>query len=62
LRSQQETAALPVLVLTSSTDEDSTRTSFELRATDFLNKPFTPPQLNARVNSCYARSQLVGGQ
>ena len=33
-----------------------------IRATDFLNKPFTPPLLNARVASCYTRSQLVGGQ
>jgi DNA-binding response OmpR family regulator len=59
LRSQRETASLPVLVLTSSVDEEATRTSFELRATDFLNKPFTPPQLDARVNSCYARSQAA---
>jgi len=62
LRSRKETESLPVLVLTSSGDEDSTRTSTELRATDFLNKPFTPPLLNARVASCYTRSQLVGGQ
>jgi CheY-like chemotaxis protein/phosphoribosyl 1,2-cyclic phosphodiesterase len=62
LRSQESTASLPVLALTSSRDENSTRTSFELKATDFLNKPFTPPQLDARVNSCYARSQAAGAR
>jgi CheY-like chemotaxis protein len=62
LRSQQKTASLPVLVLTSAVEEEATRMSFELRATDFLNKPFTPPQLDARVNSCYAHSQLAGAR
>ena len=61
LRSQKATALLPVLALTSTLDEDATRRSFELKATDFLNKPFTPPQLDARVNSCYARSQAAAG-
>lgn len=56
LRSKPETASIPVLVLTARGDEDTTRTSFELGATDFLNKPFTPPQLDARVRSCFARA------
>ena len=56
LRSQKETQALPVLVLTSVADEDTTRNSFELGATDFLNKPFTAPQLDARVRACFARA------
>jgi CheY-like chemotaxis protein len=55
LRSRAETASLPVLVLTAKGDEETTRTSFELGASDFLNKPFTPPQLDARVRSCFAR-------
>jgi len=56
LRSKPETASIPVLVLTARGDEDSTRNSFELGATDFLNKPFTQPQLDARVRSCFARA------
>ncbi len=56
LRSKPETASIPVLVLTARGDEDSTRTSFELGAADFLTKPFTPPQLDARVRSCFARA------
>jgi CheY-like chemotaxis protein len=56
LRSQKETESLPILVLTASSDEKSTQDSFELGATDYLNKPFTPPQLDARVRTCAVRS------
>src|SRR5262249_12207885 len=55
LRSQKETESLPILVLTASSDEESTHASFRLGATDYLNKPFTPPQLDARVRACAAR-------
>jgi CheY-like chemotaxis protein/phosphoribosyl 1,2-cyclic phosphodiesterase len=44
----------PVIVLTAHGDEKSAQESFELGATDFLAKPFTPPQLDARVRSCFA--------
>jgi CheY-like chemotaxis protein/phosphoribosyl 1,2-cyclic phosphodiesterase len=54
IRSREQTRALPVLVLTAQGGEESAQVSFELGATDFLNKPFTPPQLNARVRSCFA--------
>ncbi|HME10250.1 MAG TPA: response regulator [Bryobacteraceae bacterium] len=56
LRSKPETASIPVLVLTALEGEDSTRASFELGAKDFLNKPFTQPQLDARVRSCFAQA------
>jgi CheY-like chemotaxis protein/phosphoribosyl 1,2-cyclic phosphodiesterase len=56
LREGMETRAIPVLVLTGHGDEESARRSFELGATDFLGKPFTPPQLDARVRSCFARA------
>ncbi len=52
LRARDATRSLPVIVLTAMGDEDSARESFDLGATDFLNKPFTPPQLDARVRSC----------
>jgi CheY-like chemotaxis protein/phosphoribosyl 1,2-cyclic phosphodiesterase len=56
LRSRDATRGLPVIVLTAQGDEESARMSFQLGATDFLNKPFTPPQLDARVRSCFARA------
>jgi len=54
LRARGQT--LPVIVLTAMGDEESARHSFELGATDFLAKPFTPPQLDARVRACFAQA------
>ena len=56
LRSRPATAALPVLVLTSLDDEVNTRAGFDLGATDYLTKPFSNPQLAARVRACLART------
>ena len=56
LRALEICATIPVIVLTAQGDEESARRSFEAGATDFLNKPFTPPQLDARVRSTFARS------
>ena len=56
IRSRESTRSIPVVVLTAHGDEQSARTSFELGATDFLPKPFTPPQLNARVRSSFAHA------
>ena len=55
LRSRSATATLPVLVLTALDDEVNTRASFELGATDYLTKPFSIPQLAARVRACLSR-------
>jgi len=56
LRSGPATAALPVVVLTAMDDEANTRAGFELGATDYVTKPFTIPQLAARVRACLTRS------
>ncbi len=56
LRSRPATAALPVVVLTAMDDEANTRAGFELGATDYVTKPFTIPQLAARVRACLTRS------
>lgn len=55
LRAQPSFSALPVLVLTASGDEESTRAGFAAGATDYLTKPFTIPQLMTRVRACLAR-------
>jgi CheY-like chemotaxis protein len=57
LRERPRTAALPVLMLTAMTDEPSTRASFDAGVTDYVTKPFSIPQLTARVRACLARSQ-----
>jgi len=58
LRSRPATSALPVVVLTALDDEVNTRSGFELGATDYLTKPFSIPQLAARVRACLARTGL----
>jgi CheY-like chemotaxis protein len=55
LRSVPATAKLPVVLLTAMDDEASTRAGFELGATDYVTKPFTIPQLAARVRACLTR-------
>jgi CheY-like chemotaxis protein/phosphoribosyl 1,2-cyclic phosphodiesterase len=57
LRASPVTAALPVVVLTAMDDEANTRAGFELGATDYVTKPFTIPQLAARVRACLTRSE-----
>jgi two-component system phosphate regulon response regulator PhoB len=58
LRAKHETQPLPVLMLTAMTDEPSTRAGFEAGVTDYVTKPFSIPQLTARVRACLARTQL----
>ena len=55
LRSRPETASLPVVILTPSSAPTSPRLGFDAGATEFLMKPFTPPQLNARVRAFLER-------
>ena len=55
LRAKPETASLPVLMLTAMTDEASTRAGFDAGVTDYVTKPFSIPQLTARVRACLAR-------
>jgi CheY-like chemotaxis protein len=55
LRANPATVSLPVLILTSETDEGSTRAGFDVGATDYLTKPFSNPQLSARVRACLTR-------
>jgi CheY-like chemotaxis protein len=56
LRAKSETMRLPVLMLTAMTDEASTRAGFEAGVTDYVTKPFSIPQLTARVRACLART------
>jgi CheY-like chemotaxis protein len=57
LRAKPETERLPVLMLTAMTDEPSTRAGFEAGVTDYVTKPFSVPQLTARVRACLTRTQ-----
>ena len=57
LRARPATRDLPVLMLTAMTDEPSTRAGFDAGVTDYVTKPFSIPQLTARVRACLARIQ-----
>src|SRR4029077_17985461 len=59
LRAKPETTHLPVLILPRTTDDPSTRAGFEAGVTDYVTKPFSIPQLTARVRACLARSQAL---
>ena len=56
LRAKPATAHLPVLILTATVNETATSASFEAGATDYLTKPFSIPQLTARVHACLERA------
>jgi CheY-like chemotaxis protein len=58
LRARPATQSLPVLMLTAMTDESSTRAGFEAGVTDYVTKPFSIPQLSARVRACLARNPV----
>jgi CheY-like chemotaxis protein len=56
LRGRHETRDLPVLMLTAMNDEPSTRAGFDAGVSDYVTKPFSIPQLTARVRACLART------
>ena len=58
LRAKPETQSLAVLMLTAMADEPSTRAGFEAGVTDYVTKPFSIPQLTARVRACLTRTHL----
>ena len=58
LRAKPETARLPILMLTAMADEAHTRAGFAAGVTDYVAKPFSIPQLTARVRACLARTAI----
>ncbi|MGH2680294.1 MAG: response regulator transcription factor [Actinomycetota bacterium] len=48
-------ASVPVLVLTGMRQEDAVVRGLELGADDYVTKPFSPPELLARVSRCLGR-------
>jgi CheY-like chemotaxis protein/phosphoribosyl 1,2-cyclic phosphodiesterase len=55
IRSSPQTANLPVMLFTAHAEESSALDGFAAGATDYLAKPFTVPQLLARVRACLMR-------
>jgi DNA-binding response OmpR family regulator len=60
LRPSADTRRIPVLVLTARHAADDVRRAVSLGAKDYLTKPFTKPQLIARVARLLRRPLPVG--
>jgi len=57
LRRDERTAALPVIMLTARTDERDIATGLDAGADDYLTKPFSPRELQARIRALLRRSR-----
>jgi len=57
LRMDDETGALPVLMLTARGEEIDRVLGFEMGADDYVVKPFSPRELTARVKALLRRAQ-----
>ncbi len=60
LRELPATRNVPVLMLTALDSEESIRIGFDLGCADYVTKPFSMPQLTARVRACLARADEAG--
>lgn len=52
---------IPVIVLTASDREEDVVRSFEMGADDYVRKPYSPPELLARINVVMKRHTARGG-
>ncbi|NUT57059.1 MAG: response regulator [Thermoleophilia bacterium] len=55
LRADEETSAIPVILLTARVQEADVSQGFDAGADDYLTKPFSPQELRARVQAILGR-------
>ncbi|MFF7646770.1 response regulator [Streptomyces canus] len=55
LRATPETASLPVIMITSRSQEGDVEVGFAAGADDYIIKPFSPRELSSRVNAVLSR-------
>jgi DNA-binding response OmpR family regulator len=60
LKSEPRSSALPILILTARGEKPDIVLGLEFGADDYLIKPFSPPELVARVKAILRRSSLPG--
>jgi DNA-binding response OmpR family regulator len=51
----EATSAIPVVLLTSHDDEAARAAGYEAGATDYVTKPFSPQELEARIEAILGR-------
>jgi CheY-like chemotaxis protein len=56
IRQNPDTAGIPVIILTASVREDAIEEGFAAGATDYIKKPFSPPELVLRIASVLANA------
>jgi DNA-binding response OmpR family regulator len=56
LREAESTRSVPVILLTARAQESDVERGFDVGATDYMRKPFSPQELRARVEALLARS------
>lgn len=59
LRQLRRTSHVPVIVLTSRRDRDSILNALELRADDYLTKPYDPSELALRARNVLERARIA---
>ncbi len=57
LRAQEETSAIPIIMLTAKAEESDRIVGLELGADDYITKPFSPNEVVARVRALLRRAQ-----
>lgn len=55
LRSDKRTKAIPIIMLTARADEKDKLTGLDSGADDYITKPFSPRELNARIKALLRR-------
>jgi DNA-binding response OmpR family regulator len=55
LRAGEATAAIPIIMLTSHGDADALAAGFEAGADDYVTKPFSPQELEVRIERILGR-------
>lgn len=58
-RRLQESTRIPIILLTALTEETDRIVGLELGADDYVNKPFNPRELLARIKSVLRRSKML---
>jgi two-component system alkaline phosphatase synthesis response regulator PhoP len=62
LRANEETASIPIIMLTAKAEESDRIVGLELGADDYITKPFSPNEVVARVRALLRRAHRGGPQ
>jgi len=57
IRASDATRSLPIIMLTARTEEDDIAAGLDAGADDYVTKPFSPKELNSRINALLRRSR-----